>query len=104
MNLNDLLNTAELNELNSLVLQAHQAGAGAVRVYSEAQHVVVIGITSGGQLLTWFAGPAHSEVEALVTERIVLTGIRTAGLMMSAIEQSSQDIAADAINKAQKMH
>jgi hypothetical protein len=104
MKLETLLTTGEMTELNTLVAQAHQAGAGAIRMFIESRSLVVIGIASGGQLLTWFASPAHSLVEAIVTERVVLAGIAAAGTVLNEITNSSAQIATNAIKKAAKFH
>lgn len=104
MKLETLLTPGDLAQFNQLVAQAHQAGAGAVRMFIEAQGIVVVGIVSGGQLLTWFASPAHSMVEAVLTERVVLAGIAAAGMVLNELTNSSAQIATDAIKKAATIH
>ena len=98
MKIDTLLTPSEMVDLNALVAQAHQAGAGAIRMFIEARGLVLIGIVKHGQLMTWFAAPAHSLVEAVMTERVVLAGITAAGLAASA------QIATDAIKKASIFH
>lgn len=104
MKLETLLTPGEMNELNTLVAQAHQAGAGAIRMFIEARSLVLVGIASGGQLLTWFASPANSLIEAIVTERVVLAGLAAAGMALNELNHSSAQIATTAIKKASTMH
>ena len=104
MKIENLLSPTDLEQFNALVAQGHQAGAGAVRLFIESQSLVVVGITSGGQLMTWFASPAHSVVEALVTERVVLAGITAASASLNQITSSSAQLATEIIKKASSMH
>ncbi len=104
MKLENLLNQTDLTHFKKLVAQAHQEGAGAVRMYVEADHIVVIGIAGGGELLTWFASPAHSLEEAVLTERVVLSGIQAASMLLNLMQTSSAEIATNALKKASKMH
>lgn len=104
MKLENLLPPSDMAQFNELLAQSHQAGAGAVRLFAETQSLVVIGIVSGGQLLTWFASPAHSLVEAVLTERVVLAGIAAAGMALNELSSSSAQIATDVIKKASTLH
>ncbi|NCP01682.1 MAG: hypothetical protein GW862_15930, partial [Sphingomonadales bacterium] len=53
---------------------------------------------------TWFASPAHSEIEAVLTERVVLAGIQAAGLALKMMQSGAAQIATDAIKKASTVH
>ncbi|PJC18220.1 MAG: hypothetical protein CO066_01450 [Comamonadaceae bacterium CG_4_9_14_0_8_um_filter_60_18] len=104
MKIETILTPADVHQFNQLVAQAHQAGASGVRFFSEVNHVVVVGIVAGGELLTWFASPAHSEIEAVLTERVVLAGIQAAGLALKMMQSGAAQIATDAIKKASTVH
>jgi hypothetical protein len=108
MKIETLLPLTEATQFHQLVKEANQAGAGGVRFYSEAQQLVVIGIVGQGELLTWFASPAHSHVEAMVTERVVVAGMQTASTVLAALVETRQTdvqaLANDAIKKASKLH
>jgi hypothetical protein len=104
LTLETLLTTTEREQFNALVQQAAQAGACAVRWHSEASGVLVVGICSGGELLTWFATPAHGAAEADVAQAVILSGIAQAGATNAALQSGASDIAASAIAKAAGMH
>ncbi|NCP44813.1 MAG: hypothetical protein GW822_15500 [Sphingomonadales bacterium] len=104
MKLETLLPPADAAHFAALVAQAHQQGASGVRLYCESAHVVVVGIIGNGELLTWFASPAHSEIEAVLTERVVLAGIQAAGLALKMMQSGAAQIATDAIKKASTVH
>lgn len=108
MKLDKLLTHSDLTDFNHLVQQAHQAGAGGVRYYSETQHLVVIGIIAQGELMTWFASPAHSDIEALATERVVVAGMQVASSvladMLSMRPTDAQALAQQVIKKASSIH
>jgi len=104
MKLETLLTPTDMTQFNQLVSQAHQAGAGAVRMHIVAQNLVVIGILGAGELQTWFASPANDLVEALVTERVVLSGIELTAAVLREAVNGCQKIATEAITKASKFH
>jgi hypothetical protein len=100
LTLETLLTTTEREQFDALVHQANEAGAQAVRWHSQASGVLVIGLCAGGELLTWFASPAHSELEANVVQSVILAGISQAGATVAAMQTGASDIAANAIAKA----
>jgi hypothetical protein len=104
MKLENLLSPIDLQQFNELVAQSHLAGAGAARLFVESQSLVLIGILSEGKLLTWFASPAHSLIEALVTEKVVLAGLVAAAAVLNETTNSSAQIATDVIAKASKLN
>jgi hypothetical protein len=100
----NFLTPAERTQFAALVRQATEAGAQAVRFHSKASGVLVIGVCAGGELLTWFATPAHNAVEADVAHAVILSGITQAGATMAALQTGASDIAKTAIAKAAGMH
>ncbi|MDP2443287.1 hypothetical protein [Rhodoferax sp.] len=110
MKIDTLLTPSEMVDLNALVAQAHQDGAGSVRMHLANRGLVVIGILGGGQLLTWFCAPAKTINEAILTETAVIAGIGAIGLAYSIelelLATESADLATKAIRKAAqcKMH
>jgi len=104
LTLETLLTTTEREQFNALVQQATQAGAGAVRWHSQASGVLLVGICASGELLTWFATPAHSAAEADVAQSVILSGIAQASATNAALRAGASDIAANAIAKAAGMH
>jgi hypothetical protein len=110
MKLEKILSPAELHQFNRLAKQAHQDGAGSVRMHLANRGLVVIGIRGGGQLLTWFCAPAKTINEAILTETAVIAGIGAIGLAYSIelelLATESADLATKAIRKAAqcKMH
>lgn len=104
MNLQTLLPTNELTEFRALIAQAGQAGAEAVKWHSSTHHVLLIGICAGGELVTWFASPAHTEAEAAVALAVVLAGLAQASNAMSEMQTGAAQSAHDAIKKAATRH
>jgi hypothetical protein len=104
LTLETLLSTTELEQFDALVKQATAAGAQAVRWHSQTNGVLVLGICSGGELVTWFASPAHNELEANVVQSVILAGVAQAGATVAALQSGASDIAASAIAKAAGMH
>ena len=69
MKLDALLTESEMAEFGELVQQATDSGAQAVRFWSEARGLIVIGLVSAGQLETWFASPAKSTAQAIAVQQ-----------------------------------
>lgn len=104
MKLETLLIPGELADFQALVGQATEADAQAVRWHSPSSNVVIIGICACGELLTWFASPAHTATEADVIQLIVLGGLVQIGTDISVMSKSSAVLANNAIEKAKTMH
>jgi len=104
MKIENFLPPAEARQFHELVAQSHQVGAGGLRFYSEGQHLVVIGVVSHGELMTWFASPAHSEAEAILTERVVTSGVQLATAVLSQMQTGAQVLADEVIKKASSVH
>lgn len=104
MKLKNILTSPEMDQFNRLVKQAHQAGAGSVRLHLANRALVVIGILGGGQVQTWFCAPAKTMNEAILTETAVMAGIGAIGLAYSmeleVMAAESADLANQAIRKA----
>ncbi len=100
LTLETLLTPTERDQLKAMVKQATVSGAQAVRLHSEASGVLVVGICTGGDLLTWFATPAHNAIEADVAQSVILAGIAQASAAVAALQTGASDIAASAIAKA----
>lgn len=100
LNLETLLSPEERAQFDQLVLQAAENGAQSVGLHSEASGVLVLGLCQGGQLLTWFASPAHNRVEAEIVKAVILAGVVQASATMAALESNAGAIAATAMKKA----
>ena len=100
MKLDSLLSASEMVEFNELVQQAAAGGAQAVRFWSEARGLIVIGLLSAGQLETWFASPAKNTAQAIAVQQVVLHGISQASHVLSSVLTGASAIASDAIKKA----
>lgn len=100
LKLESMLTPNELEQFDALVRQATETGAQAVRWHSQSTGVLVVGLCSGGQLLTWFASPAHNQEEASVVQAIILSGIAQAGAGFAALQTGADDFAASVIAKA----
>lgn len=99
--LETLLSPAERAEFECLVGQASAEGAQAIRWHSATSGVLVIGLVADGELLTWFASPAHNQVEAMAVEATVLAGLRLAA---AGLCDATQHLAAQAIERAKAVH
>lgn len=106
MKLEKILTPADIHQFNRLVKQAHQAGAGSVRMHLVARGLVLIGVLAEGRVLTWFLAPAKTENEAILTETAVLAGIGAIGLAysieMQLLATDAEELATEAIRKAAK--
>ena len=100
MKLDALLTESEMAEFGELVQQATDSGAQAVRFWSEARGLIVIGLVSAGQLETWFASPAKSTAQAIAVQQVVLHGISQAAHVLASLLTGASAIASDAIKKA----
>lgn len=104
MKLETLLTPGEIQDFNTLVKKATHEGAQAVRWHSTTSNVLVLGICAHGELLTWFASPAHDAAEADMVQKIVLHGLSQMGALTAMATQSAHALAADAIQKAATRH
>lgn len=104
MKLENLLSPSEFQDLEALVAQATHKGAQAVRWHSITSKVLVIGICAEGELLTWFASPAHDAAEADLVQMIVLQGLTQTGSTMAMMKENASALATDAIKKAATRH
>lgn len=100
MKLETLLTADEHKTFLALVAQATQHGAQAVRWHSASSNVLVIGICAQGELLTWFASPAHDAAEAGLVQTIVLRGLALAGVVVAQAAQAAAVLTDNAIKKA----
>jgi predicted metal-dependent enzyme (double-stranded beta helix superfamily) len=100
LTLETLLTATEREQFNALVKETTHSAGQAVRLHSHASGVLVVGICAGGELLTWFATPAHSAAEADVAQSVILSGIAQASATVAALQTGASDIAASAIAKA----
>lgn len=104
MKLETLLTSDEQQNFQALVAQATQHGAQAIRWHSINSNVLVIGICAQGELLTWFASPAHDAAEADLIQTIVLRGLTLTGTALHLATQSAHALADDVIKKAAARH
>ena len=104
MKITDLLTESETTEFNALLLEATAAGAGAIRYWSQASDLAIIGICQDGGLATWYCAPAQGITEALLFQAIVITGIAHTTAFVAAGQSNATIVAQDAIKKASKMH
>lgn len=104
MKLENLLSPGEFKDFNALVTQANEQGAQAVRWYSTTTNVLVLGICAQGELLTWFASPAHSAAEGELIQTIILNGLSQTGMTTAIAKQNAFTLASDAIQKASTRH
>ena len=100
LSIENFLSESERTEFAALVAQAATEGAQAVRWHSAEAGVLVVGLCSGGQLLTWFASPAKDATEAAVVQAVVLSGIAQAAHTAASLQAGAHDIASSVIKKA----
>jgi hypothetical protein len=79
------LSAPERTEFEAVIAQAASTGAQAVRYYSEAGGVIVIGLMTDGRLETWFASPARNNVEAIAAQAIVMHGLAQASHALATL-------------------
>jgi hypothetical protein len=95
-----VLSPTERTEFEAVIAQAASTGAQAVRYFSEAGGVIVIGLMTDGRLETWFASPARNNVEAIAAQAIVMHGLAQASHALATLLTGADAIASDAIRKA----
>lgn len=100
LTLDTILSPTQRAEFDAIVYQAVNQGAGAVRYYSESGGFIVIAILANGAVETWFASPAHNDVEAYAAQAIVLHGLAQASHALASLLSGASAVASEAIRKA----
>lgn len=104
MKIENILTVQEMATFAELLQEAAQSGAGAIRYWSEARGLIVVGLVSGGQLDTWFASPAANSAQAIAAMAVVLHGLQAASESLATQLCGANTIAADAVKRASKMN
>jgi hypothetical protein len=86
-----ILNDSERAEIDQLVRETNNQGAQAFTWWSPEKKLVLIGVASQGELLTWFASPAQTQVEAMSIQAVVTCGMRVAASVVINANQQAVD-------------
>ena len=97
--LENILTDTERAEIDALARQTMTAGAQAFSWWSPEKKLVLIGVASQGELLTWFASPAQTQIEAVSIQAVVACGLRLAAAVVMDTTQQAVDEAQALISR-----
>lgn len=97
--LDRILSETELREIDALTRQTVTQGAQAFAWWSPEKKLVLIGVASQGELLTWFASPAQTQIEALSIRAVVTCGLRLAAAVVTDSTRQAHDEAQALISR-----
>ena len=100
MKIENILTVQEMATFAELLQEAAQSGAGAIRFWSEARGLIVVGLVADGELQTWFASPAQNSAQAIAVLGVVLHGLQAASDSLAGQLSGANSIASDAIRRA----
>lgn len=90
--LDHILNESERAEIDELARQTINQGPQAFAWWSPDKKIALIGVARQGQLLTWFASPAQTQIEAQAIQAVVACGLRMAACaVVDATKQAAEE-------------
>jgi len=83
MQLAELLSLDEASTLQKRIDATDPAKSAFVRIDSETNGIAVVCICSGGRVLTWFASPYKTGLDADAVEAVIQGGVRAVQMEMA---------------------